>query len=88
MVCLLRGSYHYNFEPDSKLTVCREDQPLATLFEGDVAMASNRIPVIVAAAGGSSAILAGAVKPKSKKCPNPDGAGQPHADGHDCRVIK
>jgi hypothetical protein len=89
MICLVEGSYHYKFEPDSGLIVCKENKPLATLLEGDVVMGSGkRIPLIVASAGGGAALLAGAVKKKSKDCPNPDGAGQEHGDGHDCGVIR
>jgi hypothetical protein len=87
-VCLLRGSYHYKFEPKSDVTVCRDNTPLATLLEGDVTMGNaKRIPVIVAS-GGGAALLAGVVKQKSKDCPTPDGAGQAHGNTHDCRVIK
>jgi hypothetical protein len=89
MVCLTKGSYNYKFEPDSKLIICKDDKPLATLLQGEVSMGSSkRIPAIIAASGGGAALIAGVAKQKSKDCPDPDGAGQSHGDGHDCGVIK
>jgi hypothetical protein len=85
MICLVDGSYHYKLEPNSNLVVCRNDKALATLPEGDVAMGNGkRIPLIAAGGAGGAALLAGAVKKKSKDCPDRD----PRGDGHDCGVIK
>jgi hypothetical protein len=79
VVCLLQGSFHYKLASDSKIVMCKDDKPLAAVFEGSAATGTSlKIPVIAAASAGGAAAIAGIARQRSAVCPDGNGTD------HDC----